>query len=536
MKKTIIVLIIYLIISSSSLFGQITLTSEGMIENNGITGMWEGVNIQRSTQTTFTYRNNSLTSVNNSGYMLQAGDEGIASTNNKLDGEVITGNKLIWNGTDLTSITHGLFTGYNINVIVKYNYLDKVPMAVIRKSNGMTNTAGGVAYNIIINPNTGIVIKGMSGVNIFNNTLYSDRTTSQTSRPLIDIYANDSFSPAITSIGTKIKNSIFYTKYQVYNISIESECATGFESDYNVFYCESGTPMFQYGPIGNKRDLTFAQWQALGYDTHSVIVNPNFNNFIDFVPLARLDYGTNVGTAWQTGLSTTASWTLGVSPATTNQNGTWQVGARIYDAIATDLVYVNSVVENASPSMLEMTYNLSLAKVVPATSAFNVLVNSVARTVNTVAISGNKVQLTLASAIKFGDIITVSYTKPASNPLQTATGGQAISISDQPIINNIINPVEDAAPGAIKMTISPNHIHQIINVILQYSSSFSVLDPARSPQIIRIFDISGNLFIEKLVVTGVPNITIPINLRSGIYSVLMFSGGLQMASQKIVVF
>jgi hypothetical protein len=163
-------------------------------------------------------------------------------------------------------------------------------------------------------------------------------------------------------------------------------------------------------------------------------------------------------------------------------------------------------------------------------------VNSVTRIVNSVSISGNKVLLTLASAIEFGDVVTISYIKPISNPLQTATGGLPISISAQPIINNIISPVEDAAPWAIKMTISPNHIHQIINVILQYSSSFSVLDPAMSPQIIRIFDVSGKLFIEKLVVTGVPNITIPINLRSGIYSVLMFSGGLQMASQKIVVF
>jgi len=526
----------YLSISSSFLFAQITLTQEGTVVNNSVAGIWEGVNIQRIVPTSFTYRNNSITSVNTSGYMLQAGDEGVAAYNNNLNGEIITGNKFIWNGTDMTSITHGVFTGNNINAVIKYNYLYQVPMGIIRKSaSNMTNTSGSVAYNIINKGMVGVVVKGMSGVNIYNNTFYSDRNFANTAsgRGIIDVYTNEDVSPNSVSHGTKIKNNIFYSKYQVNNIRIlDNESLTDLECDYNVYWCEAGTPMFDV----NGSEITFAQWQALGYDTHSVIVNPNFNNFIDFVPLARLDYGTNVGTAWQTGLSTTASWTLGVSPATTNQNGTWQVGARIYDAIATDLVYVNSVVENASPSMLEMTYNLSLAKVVPATSAFNVLVNSVARTVNTVAISGNKVQLTLASAIKFGDIITVSYTKPASNPLQTATGGQAISISAQPIINNIINPVEDAAPGAIKMTISPNHIHQIINVILQYSSSFSVLDPARSPQIIRIFDISGNLFIEKLVVTGVPNITIPINLRSGIYSVLMFSGGLQMASQKIVVF
>jgi len=86
------------------------------------------------------------------------------------------------------------------------------------------------------------------------------------------------------------------------------------------------------------------------------------------------------------------------------------------------------------------------------------------------------------------------------------------------------------------MTIAPNHIHRIINVLLQYTSSFSILDPSMSPQIIRIFDISGKLFLEKLLVTGIANIKLPINLNSGIYTVLIFSGGLQSASQKVIVY
>jgi hypothetical protein len=57
-----------------------------------------------------------------------------------------------------------------------------------------------------------------------------------------------------------------------------------------------------------------------------------------------------------------------------------------------------------------------------------------------------------------------------------------------------------------------------------------------SPQIIRIFDISGKLFIEKSVVTGVKNIRIPINLRSGVYTVVILSSGVEMASQKIMVY
>jgi membrane carboxypeptidase/penicillin-binding protein len=84
--------------------------------------------------------------------------------------------------------------------------------------------------------------------------------------------------------------------------------------------------MFNYLGVSK----TFAQWQALGYDTHSIVVNPNFNNFTNFVPVSRLNYGINLGTVWQTGLSTTAAWILGNTPTTSDQNGTWQVGARVY--------------------------------------------------------------------------------------------------------------------------------------------------------------------------------------------------------------
>ncbi|MDZ7634123.1 MAG: hypothetical protein U5L72_06650 [Bacteroidales bacterium] len=64
-------------------------------------------------------------------------------------------------------------------------------MGIIRKSaNNMINTAGGVAYNIVKSGAVGINIKGMSNVNIYNNTLYTDRMTSETWRGLIYIYTH----------------------------------------------------------------------------------------------------------------------------------------------------------------------------------------------------------------------------------------------------------------------------------------------------------------------------------------------------------
>ncbi len=108
-------------------------------------------------------------------------------------------------------------------------------------------------------------------------------------------------------------------------------------------------------------------------------------------------------------------------------------------------VYVSSVIENATPARLEMTYNQTLANIVPATSAFAVKVNTVARTVSSVAISGTKVLLTLSSPVIYGDAVTVAYIKPSANPLQTPAGGQAATLSAQNVINNC-SPVSNQPP------------------------------------------------------------------------------------------
>ena len=99
-----------------------------------------------------------------------------------------------------------------------------------------------------------------------------------------------------------------------------------------------------------------------------------------------------------------------------------------------------AVIENTAPSVLEMTYNMNLANIVPAASAFKVLVNSTSRSVSSVAVSGTKVQLTLSSPAVYGNTVTVSYTKPTVNPLQSSAGVQASTLSPQNVTNNIITP------------------------------------------------------------------------------------------------
>jgi len=284
------------------------------------------VNIPRSERTYFQFLNNSVTAVNSFGYLLQAGDENPAASNNNLDGEIISGNRFVWNGTDESSMTHALFTGYNLDVIIRYNYLLNTPNGIQRKSNGMTDQNGVVAYNILKNPKLGVAIKGINGIRIYNNTFYSDKTSGQTSRGLIDIYTNTDDGLNAVSRSTKIYNNIFYTRNHIYNINIhDAECMEGFECDYNLFWCEAGDPIFQV----DGKNKTFAMWQAMGYDLHSVVINPNFIDIEGFVPAVRLDYGLDLGDDFREGLAVDATWDR-VAPKSAVQNGLWQVGARIY--------------------------------------------------------------------------------------------------------------------------------------------------------------------------------------------------------------
>jgi uncharacterized repeat protein (TIGR02059 family) len=200
-------------------------------------------------------------------------------------------------------------------------------------------------------------------------------------------------------------------------------------------------------------------------------------------------------------------------------------------------VYQSSVVENATPALLVMTYDLSLANIIPATSAFNVQVNAIARTVSSVSISGTNVQLTLSSAVKAGDVLTLTYIKPASNPLQSSSGGQSVSITGKSVTNNLVAATKDASPITITMTISPNHhIHSIINILLSYVGSLATQAASITPEVISISDLAGKLYLEKLLVTGVTNIKIPLNLKSGVYNVILTAGGLQMAIQKMILY
>lgn len=140
-------------------------------------------------------------------------------------------------------------------------------------------------------------------------------------------------------------------------------------------------------------------------------------------------------------------------------------------------VYKSSVIENTTPSLLEMIYNSTLANIVPSTSSFSVVVNSVMRSITKVTISGSSVLLTLESSVSTGDVVTVAYTKPEINPLQNVNGGEAEALSAKSVTNNVSEPVPvylssfiGQYPSVLEMTYNMN-----LEDIVPSTSSFEVL-------------------------------------------------------------
>ncbi len=171
-----------------------------------------------------------------------------------------------------------------------------------------------------------------------------------------------------------------------------------------------------------------------------------------------------------------------------NQNVTNNLAAPAVPA------YVSSLIANATPSVLEMTYNMTLANIVPAASAFTVSVNSTARTVSSVTVSGTKVSLTLASPVIYGDVVTVAYTKPAANPLQTSAGGQAATISAQNVTNNLAAP---AVPAYVSSQIA-NATPSVLE--MTYNMTLANISPAASAFTVRVN--STSRIVSSVAVSG----------------------------------
>jgi uncharacterized repeat protein (TIGR02059 family) len=336
---------------------------------------------------------------------------GVELTNNKILNNIILNGIGEFSGTPATkSHTSGIYLDYNSNHV---------------------EISGNTAANC---GNKGVFITSAHDVSMHDNTFYNN--DEQLGVQLISttyLFARNTYT-----------NNIYFSKgtnqstYH-YHITIDGDVGPIPTSDYN-YYARPirENALIAVSIINTTTNLTLAEWQTYsGQDANS------HESPIVITDIADIDFYYN---------ETKTNKVITLSLPMIDVKGAKYVNSITLLPFTSVVlmvdpnpaqpvipVYTGSAIENATPSLLEINYNASLSNIIPASSAFTVLVNSVVRPVNSIAISGTKVLLTLASPVVNGNLVTVAYTMPSTNPLQTTSGGQAVTISAQPVVNNCIN-------------------------------------------------------------------------------------------------
>jgi uncharacterized repeat protein (TIGR02059 family) len=332
--------------------------------------------------------------------------------------------------------------------------------------------------NVVITGNTvahcstsGIFLHNSHEIEVSNNTLFDNGSGNSDYGSQI-LFVHDNYSPDDPIRNITLNNNIFFAKTLAQNVLSFCTNASDIPSlgttDYNCYAKPIDNSYiartWEGGWYSTATNRSLSNWQSyLGQDRNSYSSPISINN-IDKI---RFEYNASnsnktvsLDGSYIDAKGAKYSGTITLLPFTSS---VLMVDPNPSAPPATP-VYISSAIENISPSVIELTYNLTLANIVPAASAFTVQVNSVARSVTSVSVSGTKVLLTLSSPVAYGNTVTVSYTAPSSSQLQTSAGGLAASVSAQSVTNRINAPsptpvfsgaaVENAAPSVIEMTYS----------------------------------------------------------------------------------
>ncbi len=107
-----------------------------------------------------------------------------------------------------------------------------------------------------------------SGISLYHIDGGSDSQNNQVLNNTILMPADGRWGLNIPDTRNKLFNNIVYSAHNWRGgISVETPIDPGFESEYNIV-------IDQFSTDGGDTRITLAQWQALGYDTHSLIAAP----------------------------------------------------------------------------------------------------------------------------------------------------------------------------------------------------------------------------------------------------------------------
>jgi hypothetical protein len=225
------------------------------------------------------------------------------------------------------SLKRGIFTGFTDDLLLEYNVCsnsidehgiyvsNSSDRSIIRYNTCHHNNGGGIQINAdgsqggdgistdpeiygnIIYENgvgggAGINLDGVQGAFIYNNLLYQNHASG------IALFMLDGNGPSIDAeivyntiinasnarwcilgvngaSGAKVYNNILINQHPWKgSIALDPDAVPGFNSDYNIL-------VNSLSKVGDGEHITLAQWQAVGYDAHSMLAAPLASIFVN---------------------------------------------------------------------------------------------------------------------------------------------------------------------------------------------------------------------------------------------------------------
>ncbi len=199
-----------------------------------------------------------------------------------------------------------------------------------------------------------------------------------------------------------------------------------------------------------------------------------------------------------------------------------------YETLASNAVpnFVSANIEEESPTLIIVSFDVSIDQIIPGTSAFQVEVNKETVDLSSIDIDGGTVYIYMVDPVYLGDLIAVSYTKPESNALRSIESVEARSFSHKPVANNVKTSASENS--SVTILLYPNPATDYFNVLFE----------GEAPPIVlcRIFDLSGGIHSEMELPTYAPQRISTRNLpANGIYIIQVTSEKKIIASGKLAV-
>lgn len=257
------------------------------------------------------------------------GETSVSNLNNNSEfiGNRVIGFKLD-NPSTVTATTHSVLITSGINIKIAYNKISHTTLGMVVKTNAQAYSGEGVYGNLFENCRIAIYVRGITGMNVFNNTIKHSNTVygqAFSSSILVDentAIAGDQFSENII-----IKNNILDVKVNVGNlIQFDAHAAAnGCIAENNQLF--GGKYLLSDGT--SYSDLATAQ--AAGKLLNCVVADSQLDS--NLIPITKIS-GVDLGATYDDGLDVSTNWgsttTLPII-VTKQQTATWQKGAYVQD-------------------------------------------------------------------------------------------------------------------------------------------------------------------------------------------------------------